>query len=365
MIAKLLIVVDAPGPAEFIEPVIPLLKKKFEVQVVAVGESPWKILERHNPFHCNHGEDAEPMYRKFSPDALLVAMSSLVIGPYVNKRFTEIAHADGKKVVAFQDYWANHRQPQNFAVKGLWDAVLVPDELAKKLMLEDMGADKNFKCEVIVTGNPAFEKFRKVDVEVERWRLREKYKIEDDKLVILYSGQGTPQSFRADDTTFVLLKNTIHEMRSGGEQIVLIAHPHPRDMHPWRYKEIAGGEAFLYIESGLTEEILPLADIVASMYSTSLIHACFLRIPSISILLPDAGRRRLKAVSLDDFPPNLVGASIGIYSDSAEELAATIKRMADDESYRASIKEMQEKYFMFPDTPASYKVTAEVLRILK
>ena len=102
---KILIVVDAPGPAEFILPVIPLLKKKHEVSLITVLASPTEILSAHNPRRIDSESEAANLpavagvYAEINPDILLVAMSSLVLGPYVNQKITELAHADKKKII--------------------------------------------------------------------------------------------------------------------------------------------------------------------------------------------------------------------------------------------------------------------------
>src|SRR3989344_5558996 len=189
---KILCVVDAPGPAEFIAPVIPLFRG-IELRLVAVKGAPTEILKKFHPLRCDTEAEAEAIYQKHKPDALLVAMSSLMLGPYVNKRFTELFHESGKPIIAFQDYWANHRQPQNAIVQSYWDALLVPDALAERYVEED-----GFHGNVYVTGNPAFEKFKNVKVADERKRLRKKFGISEAAKVIFYAGTGTPQSAGAD-----------------------------------------------------------------------------------------------------------------------------------------------------------------------
>ncbi|MDP1719117.1 MAG: hypothetical protein Q8L24_01690, partial [bacterium] len=158
-IKKILIVVDAPGPAEFIAPVIPLLKKSADIQIVAVKESPAKILARFKPMRCDKESEAEVFYKKLSPDVLLVAISSLVTGPYVTARFTKLAHTAGARIVCFQDIWANHRWPVNLKEMKNWDAILTIDEMAESFLLQD-----GYQGKIYVTGSPAFDRFRDMNV---------------------------------------------------------------------------------------------------------------------------------------------------------------------------------------------------------
>src|SRR3989344_1925101 len=124
---KILIVVDAPGPAEFIAPIIPELKT-YDTQLVTIGESPTKILSKYRPARCDSEKDAEQIYKNFSPDALLIAMSSLTTGPYVAGRFTDLAAEESRPIICFQDFWANHRWPMNFKMMPKWNAVLTIED---------------------------------------------------------------------------------------------------------------------------------------------------------------------------------------------------------------------------------------------
>src|SRR3989344_2855592 len=109
---KVLIVVDAPGPAEFIFPVIPFLKG-YKIKIVTVKDSPTKVLENYKPVCIDRENEAIPFFRDFNPDSLWFAVSSLVSGPYIVRQFTELAYRDEKKIICFQDIWGNHRWPSN------------------------------------------------------------------------------------------------------------------------------------------------------------------------------------------------------------------------------------------------------------
>lgn len=367
---KILIVVDAPGPAEFIAPVIPQLSarggssfggKTYNLKLVTVGPSPTKILAKYKPIRIDKENEAGPIYKKFGPDVLLAAMSSLVLGPYVINEFVDLAHADSKKIICFQDYWANHRNPMNFKMMKYWDAVLVPDDLAKNLILQD-----GYEGRVIVSGNPAFDELAKIDVGKEKSRLRKKFKIPEGSFVILHCGTGTPQSWQADEITFNFIARTVRELKKQYKKLILISRPHPRDENPGRYQKMAPDLGLLDTSAfPLTEELLPMADVVVAMYSTNLIHACYLRIPAISILLPGAGKKNLERVSLPDFPPNNVGATIGVYKDSVADLAGEITKIMNDPAHRAVIQKSQTQFFPINKKSSAKKIADEIVKFLK
>lgn len=344
---KLLIVVDSPGAADFIAPVIPLLQKKKKLALVTVNtatEAPYKMLKKYGPLRCDLEKNAEALYKKINPDVLTIGTSSLVLGPYVNNKFIQLGSRDKKPIVVFQDYWANHRWPQNKETLHLWNTVLAPDTLAEKLLRED-----NFKGTVVVTGNPAFDKFSDRDLGKERMKLRKKLNIPESAFVILYAGTGTPQAWQEDEETFRFLALTLQEFVLGNSDVVVIPRQHPRDEEVNRYQKLASRLAIYNPDhekiTYSTDDLLPMADCVVGMYSTTMLHACVLKIPAISILLPEAGRARLRKIGLDNFPPNTVGASMGIYKNSTKELFAALDAIKNDPKCLEKILRAQTQFF--------------------
>ena len=260
---RILIAVDAPGPAEFILPVLRELRSKnYELRIVTVKNSPTKILAKYKPIHCDSEKEAEKIYKKFRPDALIIAMSSLVLGPHVNLKFSELASKNKKTIISFQDFWANHRWPTNRKILSVAKTILVLDDLAENLILQD-----GYKGKVIVTGSPAFDKFRLIDVLKERERLRKKLGIPEDFFVILHAGTGTPQSWKEDEITFTFIARTIRELQKEAHRVAFISRPHPRDENPERYKRIAPDLKMIETKSiPITEELAPLVNVVIGMY---------------------------------------------------------------------------------------------------
>lgn len=332
---KIMIIVDAPGPAEFIKPVIPLLQKKFDVYVVTVKESPAKILAAFYPIACDTEIAVHGFYQTHPCDVLLCATSSLTLGPFVIAEMVKLAAADKKRIICFQDYWANHRKATNKGMMHVWDVVLVEDALAQDYLLED-----GYQGHIVITGNPAFEKLKNVNVSEERKRIRKTLSLPDDEFVILHAGTGTPQSWEEDEITFHFFLDAVAGM---GTRPTVIAKAHPRDTDPGRYLRLAEQHGvMLFPVDTLLDDILPAVDVIVGMYSTALIHGMYLRIPCVSILLQNAGMKRLAEVSLTDFPPNKTGACIGVYSSSVPELKAIFERIRDDVNFRKEIREKQE-----------------------
>lgn len=374
-----MVVVDAPGPAEFIETVIPLLQKKSELLIVTVNtkaNAAYNVLRKFKPLRCDRVEDAEKIYKDFDPDILAVAMSSLVLGPYVNNRFTELAHKDKKKVIAFQDFWANHRWPMNYKVVEYFDEILAPDKLAKKFLLED-----GYKGKISITGNPNFDRFKKLNKAKERKWLRNKFGLSENDFVILYVGRGTPQSWEHDEITFKFFAEGVRELmadksrrevgtptsisrnlNSASGNILVAIRPHPRDENPERYGKFSQGLKLLdTLQFPSSEDLLPIFDLIAGIQSANHVEACYLRIPAVCILLPNAGQITMEKLSLSDFPPNIIGANIGVYRDDIEEFVHILKKMAGDKKFVSAIEKAQKKYFPLPKTLAAKKVAEALL----
>lgn len=359
---KILVVVDAPGPAEFIETVIPLLKKKAEILLVTVNTStnaPYNILQKFDPMRADHEKDAVQIYGLFNPDILAVATSSLVLGPYVNNDFTKLAHEHGARIICFQDFWANHRWPMNFKMMKYWNKILAPDKLAKKFLLED-----GYEGEIVITGNPNFDRFAKFNKEKARRWLRKKFALNESDFVIFYVGRGTPTGFKYDEITFKFFAKVIRALQKEieGKNILVAVRPHPRDENPKRYKKLSQGLNLLDTSGfSSSEDLLPLFDLVTGMQSANHVEACYLRIPAVCIVLPNAGKIVMEKISLTDFPPNLIGASIGIYDNSIESSAPIFKKIITNDKFRTTIQNAQKKYFPLPKTLAAMKVAKEIL----
>ncbi|MDP3778486.1 MAG: hypothetical protein Q8R30_00360 [bacterium] len=353
----ILCVADAPGPAEFLAPVIPLLKEDYDVHVIAVSTAK-NVLKEMDGVECNDESQADGLFRDIKPDLLVFAISSLTGGPYVNNKIVQLAHDNNIPVICLQDIWGNQRWPQNKNVISRIDAVCVPDDFAASLWKED-----GFTKDIFVTGSPAFDRFASVDVGKERVRLRTQLGIGENERVMLYAGQGTPHHIEQDKKTFAYVADAIRAL-SEKMPIALIARYHPRAVETGYYKKYSYGIKILDTSVfEFADEILPAADIVVAMSSTSLLHACYLRIFGVSVLLPQQGRALLKQIGLDDFPPNIMGATVGVYDEDPAVFVQTLERIFTDELLRNDLRKAQEKIFPL-DGGSAERVAKAVIKFL-
>ena len=337
---KILCIADAPGPVEFLAPVIPLFVRTHEVAVVGV-QTAMHVLASNGAIECNDEMLVEDVYEKICPDLLISAISSLTHGPYVNNKFIEIAYRHHIPVISLQDYWGNHRAPHNRNIIKYLTGVCVPDDFAASLWRED-----EYKGDIMVTGNPGFDHFAAMDVEKERRRIRDQLHFKLEDRVILFAGQGTPKHIESDKITFAFVAEAIR-MLAAAMPVKLIIRPHPRAIETAYYGEYARGIDVVDTSfSEFSDNVLPAADVVVSMGSTNLVHACYLRIPGVSVLLPEQGMMIFKNIGLDDFPPNILGATVGVYEENPEILQRVLQKIFSDGSFVAEMRAAQEKNFV-------------------
>lgn len=335
---KILCIADAPGPAEFLFPVVPLIRGKAEVAVLAYGRAV-EVLAKVGGREVKTESEAIQVFADFNPDILVVSISSLPQGPYINNKLIAKAHENNLPVICLQDILGNHRWPHNFSVMPFYSAVCTLDEFAGGLWKNDGYAGKIF-----ATGNPAFDRFLSVDVKAERKHLRSVLGVSESDRVVLYAGQGVPRGLEEDKKTFKLLTSALRQ--DGMRDVKLIVRPHPRAEDVSHYREFSEGLNLVNTDAvHFSEVILPGADVIVSIFATNLIHACYMRLPAVSVMLPDGGGEILQALRLHDFPPNESGATIGIYEDNPKKFAEVLQKIFDDENYREAIKRSQESRF--------------------
>jgi hypothetical protein len=322
---KLLVIADSPGPADSLLSLLPLLDDKVSLQVFAVGK-PCDILKQNAVICLNSLDEAKRELVLFCPDAVLHTVISLLHGPFIANDLVRAARQKGLPIMMFQDFWANHRWPNNREMFPNWDSVLTVDDLAKQFLLND-----SYTGEVYVTGNPAYDKFFSIDSLSERRRLRKALDIAIDRPVVIYAGQGTSASLSADEEAFAFLCDVLRLL---SPTPAIIVRAHPRSESVYHYQKYSEGLHLIHTpEFLLTDELLPVADVIVSMFSSNLIHASILDIPAVSLILPKV-RDRLVEIRLDDFPLNITGATHGVYEPDLQKTAEYFRKLFDQKAPR-------------------------------
>jgi hypothetical protein len=188
------------------------------------------------------------------------------------------------------------------------------------------------KPEIVVSGNPAWEKF--AFPELTRERVRELLGIGSSELVIMSPGIK-------DLVLNILLWGTIIEAASGTDVLGMLRHDvrvicslHPGDPNdPQLYQSLTNGD-----REGLQIEIIPASkmkgsemlpgiDLVIESFSTIGIEAAHQRIPVIACLTRLARHRYYQQSQRHDWPPYEMGAARVFKNDGSTDLASIISNM--------------------------------------
>ena len=114
-----------------------------------------------------------------------------------------------------------------------------------------------------------------------------------------------------------------------------------------------------------TDELLPIADVVIATYSTSLVHAALMQIPAVSLMLPEAGLKKMQTINLSDFPLNQIAAAIGVYENNLNFLAEVLIKLRDETAYRQALAIKQKVFIDSLPRHAAENITREILNFEK
>lgn len=314
----------------------------------------------------------------FAPDKILdwfrpkvVITTTCSPGGLVPVALVRAAKERSIKTIVVQDFWGNHLKhkfwdPDNsqYVERSLPDLICVQDEFAKTLVLLNWPGyeEKN----ILVTGQPAFDRLRDADCDTARRELKETLGLTENWPIVYFSGQlwGMPEAVRA----------TISALNLLGSPVYFILRDHPRIFSQqtpeevrrifFEYKdipqELKHGKVVDSSQIKLGNLISFGADVIMGMYSTAIIEGCYLNKNCLTVWTPGVKDILLMETgnTLHDFPPALCGASLR--GTSAEELAANFEKIFRYDT--AEMCDAQRKYY-FNDGKAALRVYDEIVKI--
>ena len=357
---KILVLVDSPGTADMIRPVWPLLSRHSDCRLVAAHQSAAKILIQCQPTYCVDLITAQTIYENIKPDLIVTGVSSLSKEPNVINELTKRAVISGRPTIALQDYWGNHRSPHNRPMLAYWQKILVPDAWARDYLLID-----NYQGKVVIVGQPGWERCLTVNLVQERSKFRAAAGLNSDNFTLLWPGSAAPNFEETDESSFRFLLETLTLIKPTPS---LIARPHPRDEDLSRYERLAQEFNIILRQPPpalATDELLPIADVVIATYSTSLVHAALMQIPAVSLMLPEAGLKKMQTINLSDFPLNQIAAAIGVYENNVNFLAEVLIKLRDETAYRQALAIKQKVFIDSLPHHAAENITREILNFEK
>ncbi len=300
------------------------------------------------------GFNPEELLKWFKPQVVVTTTCSP--GGVVPVELVIHAKSMGIKTVVVQDYWGNHlkdpfwKDSKLRKPKYLPDLMCVQDEFAKRLVLENW--PEYSPEQVIITGQPAFDRLRKVRCDLARPNLRRFFNLSEESWpVVHFSGQiwGQAQAIGA----------TIEALNMVGKPVYFFLRDHPRLLAsdaPPEYKQyyeaykdlpyaLKKGRIINSSHFNSSDSVNAGADIVMGISSTAIVEACYLGKWCISTWVPEGAQAVYEesAGALNVFPPVALGACLS--GSNAKELARCFERIFRHEKTR-EIYDAQKIHFL-------------------
>lgn len=360
--ARIWAVMKDPGGHNAVWPVSEELKRRgHEVFDIATGTAV-KILTEKKQLFIEAGKEAGYLLEWLpAPDAYLTSMCS---EGGVGRDLIPIMRDMNIPTITLQDYWGGALKVE-FGDNTYWpDAICVPDELGKEMVLD---AWQSYNpSHVCVTGQPAFDKLFYLDYVTIAKKMADcdpHRKLFCGSPIVVYAGQ-----LRHSAAT---LRALIEALNNLPDPAVLVALQHPRfkdnapdEVAPWELacEEFKNGRLVKGSAPFSTDEWVAASDLVVSMTSTVLATGAYLRKECIAYLSPEIFESELAANGFKFLPMAKVGAcAVAENQDQLNQLVSKVRYVLGDP---LAIRRNQEKYFKLDGQNAS-RVADVVLGLIK
>ncbi len=282
------------------------------------------------------------------PDILLMDISSgeMGIDTYLDATFDDIPK------VLVEDYYTT-------AIKFLRklkerdlpfpEKICVMDQGAKEIVVEEF---PDLESRIVVTGQPAFDKFAKEDTQAIGLGVKEKLGLRpEDKLVSFMSTMDEPEK----------IEHMAKSLQPFADQFCFVFRRHPRDNTSYEtFKNIltSKGIRVLDTDTFTTDQISAASDVVITTWSTEGLSAIYRGKPTIHLV--DSRFRITEGIRTPLVPVKL-GASVGI--ENADEVGeALAKFLQGDTVIMEELRANMERYYSADGNNA--KRVADVVREL-
>lgn len=317
--AKIWAVMKDPGGTNAVWPVVEeLRRRKHIVLPIAHGKAIELLAEKKVSFVAAQDTNALQNEFLYLPDVYITSMCN---DGGIGRNMIPALRSMGIPTVAVQDYWGRTALTE-FRDPRYWpDAVCAQDKLGKEMVLDAWtGYETVLRGRVEITGQPAFDVFAAIDVPATKMRVLKNSDCKESFQVVLYAGQ-----LEASAETFASLVKALNCLP---QPVRLIALKHPRMSSDAPEEEKLWNEALGQFTNGVvlkkgnfsTEEWVVASDLIVSMFSTLLATAAHLRKECLSILLPEAGGKRLQESKWPFLPFEKLGSCAVARSQNEVEM---------------------------------------------
>jgi hypothetical protein len=285
-----------------------------------------------NPDHTRD-DYWDALFRLQGARGLVCGTSDSLAGRTLEASARRAATMAGIPVVAIEDFPGNFYEIPG----GPVDLLVVESTSVVTLTQRKLGRN----CpQTIALGSARYDVLRHA-APSHRATLRDKGMAPDTPVSILWAGQ--PDT----DDCVTTLRALAPILAARTIELLFKAHPRDKGYKAGSYLPLLGstGIQFRDVTHLTVEEALLFAPrLVVTQFSSTAIEAGFYGIPSLNVLLPDAGGARLLEKNGFPTPPHcLEGAAA--YVARGNELADALSRLLHDETARKSLMHCFDLYF--------------------
>lgn len=279
-------------------------------------------------FSTTHEAFASGVYR-----ALIVGTSDSSSGRQVERTVLRMAKDAGLPTIVIEDYPGNYHHAEDNRV----DVVVVDGEFARNLILAKqlMRSPEIWVCRPVRYDSLRQRSQEMRDHVSKRWRA-------DGERLVLWAGQ--PETEDSLETMKRILPSL-----SSVQDVKLLFKAHPRDAGylAGEYHDLLGSADvdFFDITADTLESCMEYAPrIVLTQFSSVGVEAGFYGIPTVNILYPDVGGRRLAGKKGYNIPPWVSDGGAFVVTDAAGQ-DKVLDAAINNEMERASVIKRFDSYF--------------------
>jgi hypothetical protein len=363
---KILVASRDPGSANALVPVMRQLLEKNDIEMMVLTDG--RAQEAfYNNFPC---QDITPSGMALEADNV-IGTPDLILTDSSDERGLETYAAatfGGVPTVAIEDYYFNsHPYLEALLERNLPlpERICVMDKAAKRLILEKFppATYPQISERIVITGQPAFDRFAKEPTEQIHRDVRTELGIKDSEQLISMMTTFTNQG-DVPPRTRQAVEKMADQIQGLGGNVVFAFRPHPRiDQTPYeQYEKIFRERGVRIIDSRQysSDQINAASDIVMTTWSTEGLNGIYRRKPTIHIT--DDEWQPVPDVLTLPLPPVKVGASIGLTKLS--NLGPVIQELSNPDSQLSNDLRQRMDQFYPVDGKNTERVLNEVQNVM-
>ncbi len=282
-----------------------------------------------NPTHENE------MHEILSPGryhGLVIGTSDSHAGRKFESKVVGVANNTGIPVIAIEDYPGNYRPAEGACA----DVVVVESEFGRSLVLDRWATDQP---DVWVCNSARYDVLRQRSKQLRQYV--SKRWCADSARWLLWAGQ--PESEDGLET----LKRFLPTLAARDVKLLFKAHPRDAGYLAGAYQDLLVRTGIDYVDitaSDLDAAMEYAPQVVLTQFSSVGVEAGFYGIPSVNILYPDVGGKRLSVKKGYNIPPwTQQGAAFSITAVAGQE--EVLNAALNDDVARASSIRKFDAYF--------------------